>query len=145
MNELKSIAIKITSRAEMQTREAADVSVKNGISGDLRGNQGDRQITVLSESSWQKACDSLNTDLPWTTRRANLFIDGIEFGAADVGKILRIGDIELKITEETKPCALMDQQQQGLRSALTPDWRGGVCCRVITGGAIQLGDRVSLD
>ncbi len=145
MSQLKSIAIKSTSRADMQTRQSAEITVANGITGDFRGSQIDRQVTILSESAWQKACEALNTDLPWTTRRVNLLIDGIEFSAVDAGKTIRIGDVELKITRETNPCALMDQQHQGLTAALAPEWRGGVCCKVETAGTIRIGDRVEID
>jgi MOSC domain-containing protein YiiM len=39
---------------------------------------------------------------------------------------------------------LMEQFHTGLKSALTPDWRAGVCCDVISGGKIQIGDAVRL-
>jgi MOSC domain-containing protein YiiM len=58
---------------------------------------------------------------------------------------LRIGDVELEVTKETAPCYLMDQAHEGLLRALKPDWRGGVCCRVVKGGEIRLGDRVQYD
>ena len=45
---------------------------------------------------------------------------------------------------ETDPCSRMDEQHAGLRDALTPDWRGGVCCRVIAGGNVAVGDEVRL-
>jgi len=145
MSQLKSIAIKSIAKADMQTMQSAEITVAKGITGDFRGSQSDRQVTILSESAWLKACDSVNADLAWTIRRANLLVDGIEFSVADVGKIVRIGDVELKITRETNPCALMDKQCQGLTAALTPEWRGGVCCNVITGGTIQIGDPVEID
>ena len=144
MSHLKSIAIKSIAKADMQTLRNAEITVAKGITGDFRGSQADRQITILSESAWQKTCDSINAKLPWTLRRANLFVDGVEFSAADVGKTVRIGDVELKITRETNPCPLMDKQHLGLTAALTPDWRGGVCCNVITPGAIQVGDSVEI-
>jgi len=145
MSTLKSIAIKTTPKAAMQQHDEAEVTFEKGITGDFRGSQPDRQITILSESAWQKACNSVNADLPWITRRANLLVGGVEFSAEDVGKIVRIGETTLQITQETKPCSLMDQLHQGLRKALTPDWRGGVCCKVVTGGSIQVGDRVDID
>jgi MOSC domain-containing protein YiiM len=57
---------------------------------------------------------------------------------------LLIGEVALEVTEETKPCALMERAHAGLRRAMTPDWRGGVCCRVISGGTIAVGDEVRL-
>ncbi len=145
MGHLKSIAIKSTAKADMQILESAEITVSKGITGDFRGSQIDRQVTIISESAWRKACDSINADLAWTTRRANLLVDGVEFSAADIGKGVRIGDVELKITQETSPCSLMDKLHQGLTTALTPDWRGGVCCKVISAGTIQLGDPVEID
>ena len=56
-----------------------------------------------------------------------------------------IGDLVLEITGETDPCSRMDEARQGLRLALTPEWRGGVCCRVVTGGDIAVGDAVRLE
>jgi len=38
----------------------------------------------------------------------------------------------------------MDEQHMGLTRTLMPDWRGGVCCNVIQGGKIAIGDNVSL-
>jgi MOSC domain-containing protein YiiM len=144
MSQVKSIAIKSTAKADMQTLESAEITLAKGISGDFRGSQPNRQVTILSESAWQKVCDSIDADLAWTIRRANLLVDGVEFSAADVGKTVRIGDVELKITRETSPCSRMDQQHQGLTAALTPDWRGGVCCYVISAGTIRIGDPVEI-
>lgn len=144
MSTLKSIAIKTNPRVTMQQQDGAEITIEKGITGDFRGSQTDRQITILSESAWQKACDSVNADLPWITRRANLLIDGVEFSAEDIGKTVLIGEAALKITQETKPCSLMDQLHQGLRNALTPEWRGGVCCKVVKAGLIQVGDRIEI-
>lgn len=142
MSTLKAIAIKTAPRAEMQVLGDAEITVEKGITGDFRGSQKNRQITILSESAWRKTCAFIDTDLPWTVRRANLLVDGVDFSAADVGKIVSIGKARFKITRETNPCSLMDQQHQGLKDALTPDWRGGVCCDVLSAGSIQVGNPV---
>ncbi|MDH5355815.1 MAG: MOSC domain-containing protein [Gammaproteobacteria bacterium] len=144
MSQLKSVAIKATSRAPMQIIDSAVVTVEKGINGDFRGSATNRQITILAESSWLRACETVGTNLPWTTRRANLLVDGIEFSADDVGKKVTIGDVELEITRETNPCALMEQQHQGLKSALTPNWAGGACCKVLKAGSFKVGDRVTV-
>ena len=145
MITLTSIAIKTTARAPMQEQEGAEITIEKGITGDFRGAAGDRQISILSKSAWLQACKTVGTDLPWTTRRANLLVEGIEFSEADVGKTVRIGNVSLKVTQETNPCSLMDELHQGLKSALTPDWLGGVCCSVITPGKIRVGDNVEID
>lgn len=145
MSSIKAIAIKNRSRVAMQSIDSAQISVNSGILGDLRGVQKDRQITILSEEAWQKACHEIDVELPWTTRRANLLVDGVEFDQSYVDRKIRIGEVELVITRETNPCSLMDSQQAGLTAALTPDWRGGICCNVVKPGTIKLGDRVEFD
>ena len=142
MSSVKAIAIKNRPRVAMQSIDSAQVTVNNGILGDFRGSQLGRQITILSESAWQKACAEVDADLPWTTRRANLLIDGVEFDQSYIGKTVRIGEVELRVTEETSPCSFMDAQHQGLTAALTPEWRGGICCNVVKPGHIKIGDRV---
>ncbi|MCP4875621.1 MAG: MOSC domain-containing protein [Gammaproteobacteria bacterium] len=145
MSTIKAIAIKNRSRVAMQSIESAQIAVASGILGDLRGAQQGRQITILSETAWQRTCAEIDADLPWTTRRANLLVDGVEFDASYVGKRIRIGEVELVVTRETNPCSLMDAQHQGLTAALTPDWRGGICCNVVSPGDIRIGDQIVFD
>ena len=142
MNTIKAIAIKSKPHEAMQELDTAQVSVERGVVGDFRGAQPGRQVTILSETQWQKACAEVGTELPWTTRRANLLLDGIEFDASFVGKTVRIGEVVLEVTEETNPCSRMDAQHRGLTAALTPEWRGGICCNVIKPGNISIGDHV---
>lgn len=127
----------------MHTISSAVVGTETGVSPDYRGLPGKRQVTVLSKEAFDTACAELETTLPWTIRRANLLISGIELENS-TGKQLRIGDLILEITGETEPCYRMDEQYEGLKSALEPAWRGGVTCRVIQGGNIKIGDEVQL-
>ena len=141
---LRGIALRTKTKAPMQTVSESMVTRVAGVHLDARGKPGKRQVTVLSQEQWQQACDELGTLLPWTTRRANLLVEGIEFDASMVGKQLKIGALILLITAETDPCHKMDSQYQGLMQALSPSWRGGVCCTVLADGRIKLGDKVEL-
>ncbi len=99
----------------------------------------------MSQQQWQLACEQINVDLDWLTRRANLLISGYQFNAKDVGKIISIGtDLQLQITGETDPCKKMEIAHPGLEQALLPGWRGGVTCRVIQAGLIQPDDQVTI-
>lgn len=129
-------------RVGLITREA-------GLDGDSRGAKyPTRQITILAREDWEAALLDASDlmgppDLPWTTRRANLYIEGIRLPRAK-GGILQIGSVVLEITGQTNPCHRMDEACKGLLSALHPNWRGGVTCRVRDGGAIALGDPVTI-
>jgi len=130
-------------RAPLEELQSASVSVERGIAGDARGMKPKRQVTVLFREGWDDACQELGVTLPWVTRRANLYVEGIERPRQTGGRLM-IGGIELEVMLQTDPCMLMEQFHAGLKAALTPDWRGGVCCNVIRGGEIRVGDAVSL-
>jgi MOSC domain-containing protein YiiM len=130
-------------RAPMEEAQTAAVSVETGIAGDARGRKTGRQVTVLFREGWDDACRDLGVSLPWTTRRANLYVEGMDRPRAIGGRI-SIGGVMLEVTQETKPCMLMEQFHAGLKGALAPDWRAGVCCSVISSGEIHVGDSVSL-
>ncbi len=143
---LYGIAIKSASRAPMQLVGSAEVNLGQGVVGDWRGKGGffhKRQVTLISLQQWEEVCKELGQDLPWTTRRANLCISGLEFEPDDVGAIIRIGpSVALEVTGETEPCKRMDEAHPGLKQALASKWRGGVTCKVINAGTIQVNNQV---
>ena len=77
MGTLIGIATREKSRAAMVEVESIEVSAEAGLAGDFRGKPGNRQVTVLARESWLQACAEIGADdLPWTTRRANLLVEG---------------------------------------------------------------------
>jgi MOSC domain-containing protein YiiM len=142
MGRLIGIAKAREKLAPLEEMTSAPVTVAKGIEGDVRGTNTDRQVTILFREGWEAACAALDAKLPWVARRANLYVEGVPVPRE--GQQLRIGEIVLQVTKETKPCHLMDKAHMGLKAALTPDWRGGVCCNVISGGTIKIGDDVSV-
>jgi MOSC domain-containing protein YiiM len=146
---LIGIARRSGKRAPMEELVAGEVTVEAGLTGDSRGAKfKSRQITVLAREDWEAALLDVSDlmgppDLPWTTRRANLYVEGIRLPRAK-GGVLQIGPVLLEITGETNPCSRMEEAHKGLLSALHPYWRGGVTCRVSEGGPIRLGDEVTV-
>jgi len=133
------IAIRERSGAPMQACASAEIRTESGVVGDARGKPGKRQVTVLSREAWEAACAEVEVVLPWTLRRANLLVEGIDL-ARVAGARLRVGDALLEVTGETDPCVRMDETKQGLFAALERGARGGVCCRVIESGHVATGD-----
>ena len=127
----------------METIDSVYVDEKTGLSGDIRGTALKRQVTLLSAKAWSEVCHELEADLPWTTRRANILIENIDFHQ-DTDYKIQIGEVLLLVTRQTDPCSRMDEQYSGLTNALMSDWRGGVCCSVVKGGNLSLGDEVKL-
>ena len=143
IGKLLGIAIKEAKRTPMILKDEIIITTEKGVEGDHRGEPGDRQVTVISQDSWDKVCQDLNKSLPWIARRANLLIRGIVI-VESTGKYLQIGDLVLEITGETKPCQRMDEYYLGLQEVLKPEWRGGVTCKVIKSGRVKLDDSIML-
>lgn len=146
MGRLIGIARKAKPRAGMETLDRAAVTIAAGVEGDCRGVQKVRQVTVLFAEDWHAACAELFADLPWTTRRANFYVENFAHAAEAkrLGARLKIGDVLLEVTEETDPCGRMEEQAPGLKAALTPNWRGGICCKVLSNGQVEIGSKVTL-
>jgi len=143
--KLIGIARKAKLRAPLEEIDVARVSVELGIEGDKRGAMKKRQVSILAKEDWDAALAELGPDveLPWTTRRANLFVEGIDLPQTP-GTQMRIGGVLFEVARETDPCEMMDAAHPGLKQALTPDWRGGILCRVLEPGDLQVGDSVEL-
>jgi MOSC domain-containing protein YiiM len=140
MARLIAIARAPYRRAALVELPEAQVSLTRGIEGDARGATPGRQVTALFKEGWDAACRDLGVELPWVTRRANLLIEGLDVPRAGVR--FAVGGAVLEVTAECDPCRVMEAAHRGLRSALTPDWRGGVCCKVRQAGTIRAGDAV---
>lgn len=143
MGEVIGIAYREKPRAPMQNVAQSEITVEAGLAGDCRGTMRGRQVTVLTEEGWRAACAELGEELPWTTRRANLLVRGVDL-TGRVGTRLRVGEAVLVITDACDPCSVMEKARKGLRRALIPGWRAGATCRVARSGLVQVGDRAEL-
>ncbi|MCW1383366.1 MOSC domain-containing protein [Novosphingobium sp. KCTC 2891] len=147
---LKGIARHDRPRGPIETVSRVRVTEGEGVHGDLRGalrpgKTGKRQITLMEAESWTAAMAELGLDLPWRVRRANLLVEGLRL-PREPGAIIRIGDtLRIRVTCECDPCNRMDEIAPGLKVALLPDWRGGVCGKVISDGDIAIGDEVRIE
>lgn len=150
--QLGGIARHAKSRAPMETLERAAVTPDKGLEGDCRGpvpegKKGNRQITLIEAESWTAALEQLGgaNGLVWSDRRANLLVRGIRL-PREPGAIIAIGEtLRIEVRCECDPCSRMDALRPGLRTALEPDWRGGVCGRVLSEGTIAIGDEVRIE
>ena len=71
-----------------------------------------------------------------------MLLEGIRLPRA-VGTGVRVGEgVVIEITGECDPRGRMDALHEGLRAALTPDWRGGFVGRVVDDGEIAIGDEI---
>ena len=144
MGTLLGIATRERSKSPMNLHESARITKARGVEDDFRGSSPGRSVAVLTREGWDAACRDLGQPLDWITRRANLFVEGVNL-TEQTGKRLRVGDVVLEITGECDPCQRMESSVAGLLAALEDDWRAGVTCVVVSEGTIVQGDEVTLE
>ena len=143
MGTLQGIWIKEARGEPMTAVDEAKALADQGFAGGVR-EASTRQVTVLAAEAWADAEATVGMSVDPALRRANLLVAGVDL-AGTIGRVLRIGDLRLEITGETKPCHQMDDAVDGLRAALEPDWRGGAHGVVLGDATVRMGDPVGWD
>lgn len=149
MGRIAGIARHQFPKAPMETIDRARVTLEGGIAGDFRGAMKGkpykRQVSLMEAGDWAAAMAEVGHNIGWEQRRANLLVEGLDLPQR-AGVRLRIGaDVVLESTVETDPCSRMEALAEGLKAALTPDWRGGICAMVIAPGEIAVGDEIRIE
>ena len=138
MSEIKALWKKPLHGDVMKPVEELTLILGDGIEGNA-DQGGWRQVTIISQERWNAAGESLGADVDPIVRRANVMVSGLNL-ADSRGKTLQLGDCQIEIRGETRPCQLMDDQHEGLRGALDADWGGGAFGVVLNSGTIGVGD-----
>ncbi|RLA42747.1 MAG: hypothetical protein DRR06_12290 [Gammaproteobacteria bacterium] len=76
--ELRGIARREAIMAPMIELSETLVTCASGVACDPRGLPGPRQVSLLLERDWREVGFEMRQQLPWTLRRANLLVAGIE-------------------------------------------------------------------
>jgi MOSC domain-containing protein YiiM len=148
MGRIAGIARHQFPKAPMETIERARVTLEGGIVGDFRGAMKGkpykRQVTLMEAGDWDAAMAAVGHSIGWEQRRVNLLVTGLDLPQTP-GVRLRIGAVVLEVGCECDPCSRMEALAEGLKAALTPDWRGGICTKVIAPGEIAVGDEIRIE
>jgi MOSC domain-containing protein YiiM len=76
--------------------------------------------------------------------KENLTVEGLHVMGLPVGTRVRLGESAVvEITEVCEPCFRMDEIRMGLKTELVG--RRGMVARVVNGGSIAVGDRITLE
>ena len=138
MAQLETIWIKRSKLGPMDRVDSARAIAGRGLVGNAN-QRGRRQVTLLSRQHWNRITRELASPAPDpVVRRANLLLGDIELTSSR-NRVLRIGDIRLRILGETRPCERMDDAVPGLRAALSVPWGGGAFGEVLNDGELMVG------
>jgi len=140
---VEALWIKRAHRGVMDARDRADFVEGRGIATDANSGRSKRQVTIIEKEVFDRIADELPGVEPWM-RRANVMVSGIRLHPAR-DRILRVGEVRIRLLGETRPCERMDAQIPGLRAALEADGGGGAYGVVLDDGTVEVGDRAELD
>ena len=122
----------------MDAVQQAAMRTNQGLVGNA--NQGGRrQVTILERERWEAHLEALNASLDPVRRRANILVSGCSLRDSR-NKVLKIGNVRVRIAGETKPCNLMEEALPGLERVMRADWGGGAFGIVLDDGDIHVGD-----
>ena len=145
IGQLESIAIRPVKRGLLQAVPMVKVEVESGLVGDhYQGKSRKRQVTLIQGEHLDAVSSMLGGKEidPLLTRR-NLVVRGINLLALK-NKQFRIGEVVLEATGPCEPCSRMEANfGPGGYNAMRG--HGGICARVVEGGTIKIGDKVSLE
>ncbi|WP_305095880.1 MOSC domain-containing protein [Croceibacterium aestuarii] len=147
---LDGIARHAAPKGPMETVDHVTVTVAEGVRGDFRGGLAStkaghkRQVSLIEAESVAEAFAEAHAALDWSDCRRNLLVSGLRLPRAAGARIAIGGSLVIEVTMECDPCDRMDALKDGLRLALTPDWRGGLLGRVVSDGEIAVGDAVRI-
>jgi MOSC domain-containing protein YiiM len=137
---LEGIWIKRAHRGKMDPVREAELVEGQGVEGSVDRSRR-RQVTILSREAWIACMAELGASLDPSARRANLLVSGLDLERTR-DRVLAIGAARLLVGGEVTPCERMEEALAGLQAVMRPHWRGGAFARVISGGAIHVGDVV---
>ncbi len=141
VGRLEAIWIKRFRKGPMDPKSLAVLRAGRGI--EENANQGGkRQVTVISREAFDDVAAELGAEIDPAWRRANFMVSGVDLRESR-GRVLDVGGVRLRIVGETRPCEQMDEAYQGLRAALSPEWRGGAFGEVLDDGVVDVGATVS--
>lgn len=140
VGKLEAIWLKRMRRGPMDPVERAMLKANQGLVGNA--NQGGkRQVTLIERESWERLMAEMGADLDPSARRANLLLSGIRL-AHSHNRVLRIGNCQIQIWGETRPCEMLDDAWPGLKEAMLDNWAGGAFGVILNDGEIVVGDAV---
>jgi MOSC domain-containing protein YiiM len=140
------ISIHIVQKQNASTESCNQVMVRTnfGIEGDYRsGKYQIGQITLVEAEIMDTVSRELGYDIPAGASRRQIMVSGITLNDL-VGQNLRLGHVLVRVEDKCNPCNNMEKRiGSGAKDAM--NGRGGVRCRIIEGGELCVGDKITVE
>ncbi len=142
--EIISIHIVQKQNASTESCNQVMVSTNFGIEGDYRsGKYQIGQITLVEAEIMDTVSCELGYNIPAGASRRQIMVGGIMLNEL-IGQNLRLGPVLVRVEDKCNPCNNMEKRiGSGAKDAMND--RGGIRCRVIEGGELRVGDKITIE
>jgi MOSC domain-containing protein YiiM len=115
-----------------------------GIVGDYRSEKFQiGQITLVEAEIIDSMSRELGYDIPDGASRRQIMVKGITLNEL-IGQNLRMGQILVRVEDKCNPCKNMEKKiGPGAKNAMND--KGGISCRIIEGGDLHVGDKITVE
>lgn len=103
-----------------------------------------RQVTLVESEALAALAGDYGIDLPPGATRRNITTEGIALNHL-VGRSFKIGEATLRGVQLCEPCGHMERLSGHIGSREGLVHRGGLNAEIVVGGAIKVGDPITLD
>ena len=143
MKKIVSIAVsKKKGTRKVQVDESL-VIADYGLEGDAHAGAWHRQVSFLSSESIEKARQS-GLDVTFGDFAENIATEGIDWLTIPLGTRVGLGDsVLVEVTQIGKECHTKCAIYYMAGDCIMP--KEGIFARVLTGGTIKCGDRITID
>ena len=138
---IAALHVNVAHRAPLQRVEHAEFVAARGIEGDRHFSEREErrgfQVLMIEQETLQAL------DLAPGAVRESVTTTGLALASLDAGRRLAVGsEVVVEISAPAAPCSRMDEVRPGLKAEL--EGRRGMLASVVSGGAVRVGDRVSV-
>ena len=139
---VKAICISEAKGIKKHPVPCAELIEDYGILGDAHAGKWHRQVSLLADES----VDTMRGSMPELSPgdfAENILTSGIDLKKLPVGTILTVGNVQLEVTQIGKECHADCEIRRITGKCVMPT--DGVFARVIKGGTIHPGDRITIE
>ncbi len=138
------ISIHVVRKRNAAAEPCNHVTVRSnfGIVGDYRSEKFQiGQITLIEAEIIGAMSRKLGYEIPAGSSRRQIMVKGINLNEL-VGQNLRLGQILVRVEDKCNPCNNMEKKiGPGAKNAMND--KGGIRCRIIEGGELHVGDKIT--
>lgn len=138
------LAVNISEKRGIKKHNVNEAFIRSdwGIEVDAHSGDWHRQVSLLSLSSVEKM-RAMGASIDFGDFAENLTVDGIDVAALPLGTHLRIGEVEMEVTQigkecHNKGCAIKKQ----VGTCVMPI--EGIFARTLNSGWVRVGDPISI-